>query len=128
MRNTQAPLSELEHKLMESLWDRGPSTAEECRECLLPERNLKDSTIRTVLRRLEEKGYVTHATDGRTFIYRSAVAPQKAAAQAVRGIVERFCGGSLEQLLVGLVDQRVVNEKELSKIAERIAQAKGERK
>jgi len=113
---------------MEAIWERGPSSAEQCREELLPDRDLKDSTIRTVLRRLEEKGYVTHSTDGRTFIYRSAVEPRKAAAQAVRGIVKRFCNGSLEELLVGLVDQRVVDEKELRAIAQRIAKAKGEGK
>ena len=104
------------------MWERGPVTAEQCREGL--GRPLKDSTVRTVLRRLEEKNFVRHAVDGRTFLYEAAERPNQVAARAVQGILDRFCGGSMEQLLVGLVDGDVVDRKELERLARKIGQAK----
>ena len=67
-------------------------------------RKLKEPTIRTVLRRLEEKGYVTHSVVSGTFIYRATDTAEAAAASAVQGIVEGYCGGSLERVLRGLID------------------------
>jgi DNA-binding MarR family transcriptional regulator len=60
-------LGELERRVMHLVWSRGPITADAARIAL--RRRLKDSTIRTVLRRLEEKGYVRHTVDARTYIY-----------------------------------------------------------
>ena len=101
-------------------------TAEEVREQIA--RPLKDSTIRTVLRRLEEKGYLTHSVDNRTFIYQPTEARQVVAGRAVQRIVDWFCDGSVENLLVGMVDSQVLGRKELQRLAERIAAAKKEKK
>ena len=84
--------------------------------------------MRTVLRRLVNKGFLTHSVVGRTYLYAALVEPERAAAQAVRRIVDRFCGGSVEQLLVGMVDDAVVGDRELKKIAEKFAVSKGGRK
>jgi BlaI family penicillinase repressor len=83
---------------------------------------MKDSTIRTVLRRLEEKGYLTHEVEGRTFIYKASDARQNVAVRAVKNIIDRFCGGSAEQLVLGMVDSAVLNRKELERLARRIAE------
>ena len=122
------PIGELEHALLDHVWRNGPCSAESCREALLPQLPLKDSTIRTVLRRLEEKGYVAHTVEGRTFLYQAAERPTNVAARAVQQIVNRFCGGSLEQLLVGMVDNNMLDRGELERLAKKIAQAKGGRK
>lgn len=87
-------------------------------------RPLKDSTIRTVLRRLEEKGYLTHAVEARTFVYRSSESPERVAGRAVQRIVDWFCGGSVETLLVGMVDSKVLDQVELKGLTERIAAAR----
>ena len=97
-------------------------SAEQCREAL--DRPLKESTVRTVLRRLEEKGFVRHTVKGRTFLYEAAEQPDRLAARAVQGIVDRFCEGSVERLLMGLVDGGVVTGKELERLAKKIAQTK----
>jgi predicted transcriptional regulator len=81
---------------------------------------MKDSTIRTVLRRLEEKGYLTHETQGRTFIYRASHARQNVAIRAVKGIIDRFCGGSAEELVLGMVDNAVLSRKQLERLARKI--------
>jgi BlaI family penicillinase repressor len=117
-----ADLGELEREIMQLVWQHSTMTAEEVRERM--ERPLKDSTIRTVLRRLEEKGYVTHTVDNRTFHYQPAEPRQVVAGRAVKRIVDWFCDGSVEDLLVGMVDSKVLDRKELQRLAERIAAAK----
>jgi BlaI family transcriptional regulator, penicillinase repressor len=117
-----AELGELERDVLSIVWRRGDATADQVREEL--ERPLKDSTIRTVLRRLEEKGYLQHAVENRTFIYRPAESPQRVAGRAVQRIVDWFCAGSVEELLVGMVDSKVVGRAELERLARRIAAAK----
>lgn len=85
---------------------------------------MKESTARTVLRRLEEKGYLEHDVVGRTFHYRPTDPKENVAAQAVRQIVDRFCDGSVEQLLLGMVDNEVIESDELRRLAARIAEAR----
>ncbi len=109
---------------MDFLWDHGDATADDVREALHRRRPMKDSTVRTILRRLEAKGYVRHRVDGRTFVYSGTRAPENVAVSAVRQIIDRFCGGSVEQLLVGMVDQEVVDKDELRELAQRIARRK----
>lgn len=116
----QKGLGELEQQVMEFLWAHGPATGEAIRAFFGKERPLSDSTIRTVLRRLEAKRYVRHEMEGRQFRYASAREPRKVAAEAVRSVLKTFCRGSLEELLTGLVDHRVVDSAELRRLAERI--------
>jgi predicted transcriptional regulator len=119
-------LGELERAVLTLVWRLGSATAETVREEL--GRPLKDSTIRTVLRRLEEKGYLAHSVDARTFVYRSAELPGQVAGRAVQRIVDWFCGGSMEELLVGMVDSELIDEAELKRLTERVAAKKGARK
>jgi predicted transcriptional regulator len=125
----QKTLGELEQQVMDFLWERGPSTGEAVRAGVSKDRPLTDSTIRTVLRRLEAKQYVQHVIEGRQFLYSSAREPRKVAVETVRTVLKNFCRGSLEELLTGLVDQRVVDSAELRRLAERIdAQEKRRKK
>ena len=114
----------MERSILQLMWQHGTLSAEQVREELdSQDRPLKDSTIRTVLRRLEEKGYLTHILDNRTFLYSPAEAAPMVAGRAVKRILEWFCEGSVEQLLVGMVDSSVLDRKELKRLAERIATA-----
>ncbi len=124
MFKDKKPLSALEHLVMAVVWDRGSTTGEEVREALASRHPMKESTARTVLTRLEDKGYLTHSVDGRTNVYRGVDAPQSVAAGAVRQIIERLCGGSVEQLLIGMVDDEVLSERELQRLAQKIAKRK----
>lgn len=117
----QAPLSDLERAVMNVVWRRGNTTAAEVQNDLAAERPLRDSTIRTVLMRLEEKGYVQHEVSGRTFVYSPLQASSSVAARAVKQIVDRFCQGSLESLLAGMVDNELVDSDELQEIVNRLS-------
>jgi BlaI family penicillinase repressor len=109
---------------MEVVWQRSTATADNVREALASRHPMKDSTVRTMLKRLEEKGYLKHRVDGRTNLYRGVDRPESVAAKAVRQIIDRLCGGSVEQLLVGMVDQEVVDQRELQRLARKIAARK----
>jgi BlaI family transcriptional regulator, penicillinase repressor len=114
---------------MEILWKNGPGTAEKIREALTPTHVLKDSSVRTMLGRLEDKGYVKHKLEGKAFVYNGVEKPQSVAVRAVRQILDRFCDGSLEQLLVGLVENEVVDRAELEQLVKRIGkEGSGKRK
>jgi BlaI family penicillinase repressor len=114
-----AELGELERSILSIIWQKAEITADQVREEL--GRPLKDSTIRTVLRRLEEKGYLEHSLENRTFVYSPAQTRQRVAGRAVKRIVDWFCEGSVEALLVGMVDSKVLDRAELKRLAERIA-------
>jgi BlaI family penicillinase repressor len=120
-------LSGLEQLLMDYIWARPECTAEACREALAANsRRLKESTVRTLLHRLETKGYVTHRVEGRTCVYRPSEARRSTAARVVKQAVDRFCDGSIEQLLAGMVENDFVGQKELMQLARRIASSKEE--
>jgi len=121
-------LGEAEQAVMDHVWSHGPVTAEAVREALAASWPMKESTVRTVLRRLEAKGYVSHTVEGRTFFYRAVHAPVAVATRAVRQLIDRFCGGSAEALVMGLVDDDVLSRRELERIARRIAQARLDKK
>ena len=120
-RNSRSPgVTPLQQAILEVLWASGPSTADAIREALHSRHPLKDSSIRTMLRRLEARGFVTHTLDGKVFVYRAATQPHRLAAKAVRHIIERLCAGSVEQFLLGMVDENVLTAKEIQRLARKI--------
>jgi len=123
-KRPRKPLSELEHLVMDVLWKRSQSTAEDVREALAERHPMKDSTARTILKRLEEKGYVKRHVEGRTNVYRVSEPPRNLAVTAVQQIIDRLCGGSVEQLIVGMVDRELLDERELRRLAEKLARRK----
>jgi len=121
MTHNVSDLGDLEREVLHLVWQNGPSTADSVQKAL--SKPLKESTVRTVLKRLEEKGHLTHTVDNRTFIYQAADTRGRAAARAVKRIVDRFCNGSVEEVLTGLVDTKVLDRRELQRLADKIAKA-----
>jgi len=119
-------LGELERKVMQLVWAHGPLTAEEVRERL--DRRLKESTVRTVLRRLEEKGFVRHENEGRTYVFQAVHDRRRVAANAVHRIADWFCNGSIEEVMVGIVDAEMLSKAQLELLGAKIEAAKRARK
>ena len=103
---------------MQTIWERGPSSVEAVYLTLVPARKLKESSVRTMLRRLEKKNYLSHESDGRAYIYKAEERPGSLAARAVRQIIDRFCQGSVEELVTGMIDTKLLTEAELDQLAE----------
>lgn len=108
-------LTERESQLMEILWSHGEVTAEQIRE-ILPDRP-HDSTVRTLLRILESKGYVTREGPGRPIVYKAVVSRSKAQRTAVRRLLGRLFGGSPEALALRLLEDRHLSPEQFEAIA-----------
>ena len=113
-------MTELQQAILDFIWSNGPSTSEQVRQGLPPRHTLKDSTVRTLLRRLEERGYVTHGTEGKVFVYEATARRTSVAATAVRQIIDRFWSGSAEQFLAGMVDEKVLSADAIERLAKKV--------
>ena len=122
------PLGPLEHAVMQILWDRQQATSDEVRKALPKDQEFKESTISTILRRLEEKKYLRHDVEGRTYVYRPRVKPESVASRQVLGIIDKLCRGSVEKLLVGMVDEELITPEKLRELADRISMAEAQQK
>ena len=128
------PLGGLEHTVMQAIWTAGPSTVETVHAAVARDRDLKEVTTRTVLRRLEQKGYLQHDVDGRAYVYRAVEPRRSLVARTVRQIIDRLCHGSVEELVSGLVDGDILSDAELQaledgiKARKRAARAKPQKK
>jgi predicted transcriptional regulator len=103
---------------MNAVWSAGPSSVEVVHQAVSRKRSLKEVTVRTLLRRLEQKGYLRHHVEGRAFIYQATEPARSLAARAVRQIMDRLCHGSVEELVSGMVDAKVLSKAELDRLAE----------
>ena len=127
MGRARPELSDLESRVVKVIWRRGPSSADEVRKAL--GKRHSDSTVRTLLRRAEEKGYLRHSVEGKTFIYEATFAPEKVGTDSVRQVAEQFFGGSVSALLNGMVDAEMINPEELQDLVGKIREVeKKERK
>jgi predicted transcriptional regulator len=107
-------LSPAEQQVMEIVWERGEVTAREA--CTALPRDVARNTVRTLLERMEEKGWVTHRAVGRAYLYRAARPREESIGRKVREIVETVCGGSPEALVAALLDYRGLRPGELQRI------------
>jgi BlaI family transcriptional regulator, penicillinase repressor len=112
----RAPLTNLENEVMQAVWDGGTCTVEAVHRIVARKRNLKETTVRTLLRRLEKKGYLKHESEGRAYIYRAVEPARSLAARAVRQIIDRLCQGSVEELVSGMVEAKVLNKGDIDQL------------
>jgi BlaI family transcriptional regulator, penicillinase repressor len=112
----RSPLTDLENEVMRAVWDAEPCSVEAVHQVVSRKRSLKETTVRTLLRRLEQKGYLTHESDGRAYIYRAAEPARSLAARAVRQIIDRFCRGSVEELVSGMVEAKVLSKADIERL------------
>lgn len=117
-RRASDSLTGREAQLMEVLWNLGSATAEQVREAL-PDRP-HDSTVRTLLRVLESKGYVTHEGQGRAYTYRAAIDRSKAQRTALRSLMGRLFGGSAEALVLRLIEDEQLTPGQLDELRQAV--------
>jgi len=107
-------LYERELEVMEVLWERGSATVAEVREAL--EDEMAYTTVLTVLRRLEEKGFVAHDEEGRAHRYRPLVERAQARESALERLTKKLFQGSPELLLTHLVSHKKLSKAELRRL------------
>lgn len=107
-------LTEREAQIMEVLWDQPGATAEAIRAAL--PRRLHDSTVRTLLRVLETKGFAKHRTQGKSYLYHPTVPRSRAQGHAVANLLKRLFGGSAEDLVLRLLENEQITPEQLDAI------------
>ena len=121
-RKKSPSLTDAELRLMEVLWEKGATTVSGVVEGLPRNVPLAYSTVLTTLRILENKGYLRHTKDGRAFIYRPVIGRHQARERAVTHLLRRFFEGSPELLMLNLMEGKKMDEKELTRLRNRIAE------
>jgi BlaI family penicillinase repressor len=118
-------LSTAEREVMAIVWAHGEVTAKQARDAL--PREVARNTVRTLLERMEEKGWVTHREVGRAYVYRAARPREESVGRKVREVVDTLCGGSPETLVAALLDYRGLRPRELERIRKMLDEANGGR-
>jgi len=120
-------LSPAQREIMQIVWDRGEVTASDVREILSQQRDVARTTVRTLLERMEEKGWLKHREGGRTYFYSAAQPRGATVAQKVLEVVDGVCGGSPEALVNALLDSRGLTRSELARIRSMLDEAKAKK-
>jgi predicted transcriptional regulator len=107
-------LTDREAQIMDVLWRLGTALADDVRSALPGDPH--DSTVRTLLRILETKGYVAHDVRGKSFVYRPAVERAQAQSSALRNFLGRLFAGSAEDLVLRLIEDEVLSPAQLEQI------------
>jgi BlaI family transcriptional regulator, penicillinase repressor len=123
-RQEMPELTPAQREIMEIIWERGEISATGVKKVLSQTRPVARNTVRTLLERMEEKGWITHREDGRTFLYRAAQPRHASIGQKVREVIETVCGGSPETLVTALLDYRGLSRGELERIRQMLAKAR----
>ena len=117
-----ATLTEAELRLMDVLWQQGPSTVQQVLEALPGKSPLAYNSVLTTIRILEKKGYVRHIKDGRAYIYRALVEREEASRSEIRHLAHRFFQNSHEMLVLNILEDRGVDSEELNRLRQLLEQ------
>lgn len=110
------PLSHGQREIMEIVWDHAEVSVFEVRRILTERRPVARNTVRTMLERMEEKGWLTHRTVGRTYFYSALVRREVSLGRRVVEIVDKACGGEPERLMTALLEYRGLTKDEIKRI------------
>jgi predicted transcriptional regulator len=109
-------LTDLQLAILRHLWAQGEATVAEIWEALYDERGLAQSTLATVLSRLEKRGVVTHRTQARQYVYRACITEADARHSMVSELTERLFEGDVPALVSHLIAEQDVSPGDLKKI------------
>lgn len=122
MANHPEP-TERELQILKVLWEREEATVRAVYEALRDDVPIVQNTVQAFLRTMEEKGLVTHRSDGRTFVYRAAVSPDGTKKKLLGGLLESVFDGALDQLVASALEARQPSRDELDRLRQLLADA-----
>lgn len=115
-------LTDAEARIMAVLWQRGTATVADV-VTALKRRAVSYSTVQTILRILETKGYVSHEKVGRAFVYRPRIDERQARRRALRHLVARLFNGSPSLLVLNVLEDEEIDAGELAQLKKLIDNA-----
>jgi BlaI family penicillinase repressor len=119
-------ISDAEWAVMEELWKEHPLTALDVVKRLTPRFAWQDQTIRTMLRRLVDKGAVDYQADGKIYYYQPAVSRAQCVRVESRSFLERVFGGSPKPLLVQMVNEAELTPEDIAEL-KKLLEKKGKK-
>jgi predicted transcriptional regulator len=122
-RRRSPSLTDGEARLMTILWDRSSATVAEIVAALEPEGPVNYSTIQTLLRILEKKGYIEHRKEGRAFVYSPVIDQQQARRRALRHLLARLFNGSPSLLVLNVLEHERISPDELKRLKQMLDRA-----
>jgi predicted transcriptional regulator len=117
MRPRSKTLTEQELEIMKIVWERERATVRDVYEALLERRKVAYTTIMTMMKILEQKGFLKKSQEDRAFLYRAAQPKRQVVGAMVKDFINRVFNGSAEPLLVHLVEEHHLTQKDLEEIA-----------
>lgn len=127
-KDAQQPLTDAQRGIMEIVWTRGEVTVAEVREALAGRRDLARNTVQTMMVRLEERGWLKHRDEGRTFLYSANVPRSTSLGAKVAQMVDRLFAGSPEDMVTALIEYRGLTRDEAERIRAMIEVAEAKAK
>jgi BlaI family penicillinase repressor len=115
-RTRSRTLTDGEARLMTVLWDRGTATVADIVTALAARHKLTYSTVQTLLRILETKGYITHDKVGRAFVYRPLIDRSQAQRRALRHLISRLFDNSPGALVLNVLEDAQIPAVELARL------------
>jgi BlaI family transcriptional regulator, penicillinase repressor len=122
-RKPSPALTDAEARVMAVLWQLENATVGDVVAALAPERTVSYSTVQTILRILEDKGYVAHDKVARAFIYRPVVDARQARRRALRHLATRLFNGSPSLLVMNVLHDEEMDPDELQRLKKLIEEA-----
>jgi len=122
-RKRSPALTDAEARVMSALWQKGVATVADLVAALRGRRAVSYSTVQTMLRILENKGYVAHEKVARAFVYRPLVDERQARRRALRHLAARLFGGSPSLLVLNVLDDEELDPEELQRLKQMIEDA-----
>jgi predicted transcriptional regulator len=116
MRPRSKTLTEQELEIMKIVWDRGSATVRDVYETLLEHRRVAYTSVMTMMNILEQKGHLKRKQVDRAYLYESTKPRAQVTRGMVREFVDRVFNGSAEPLLLHLVEDEKLTEKDLDEM------------
>lgn len=117
MRHRSRTLTEQELEIMKIVWEQERATVRDVYETILKRRKVAYTTVMTMMKILEQKGFLKKSQEERAYVYRPAQAKRQVIGAMVRDFINRVFNGSAEPLLVHLVEEHHLSQKDLEEIA-----------
>lgn len=120
----KTPLSRAQREVMEIIWDHDEIGVLAVTEILNKERPVARNTVRTLMERMKEKGWLSYRTQGRSYLYSATVPREESLGQRVMDMVDKACGGNPDKLMMALLQYRGLSDDESKRIRKLLDEAK----
>ncbi|MEO6598007.1 MAG: BlaI/MecI/CopY family transcriptional regulator [Planctomycetota bacterium] len=119
--------TERELQILKVLWDRGEATVRQVYEAMRDDVPIVQNTVQAFLRLMEDKGLVSHRTEGRTFVYRATSSGERTKKDLLSGLLASVFDGALDELVASAIAAKKPSRAELARLRELLAEVERKR-